>query len=92
MRVVVGPQRIIQKYEREAKERNRDSWCAPHCSQDGRGSVACAARRYFAYIMDTSEEERAKGKTVEVCAPQGGGSVEVRSGWALPLAGRQGAL
>jgi len=39
--------RTIQKYEREAKEKNRDSW-------------------YMAYIMDTSEEERAKGKTVEV--------------------------
>ena len=39
--------RVIQKYEREAKDKNRDSW-------------------YMAYIMDTSEEERAKGKTVEV--------------------------
>ena len=39
--------RVIQKYEREAKEKNRDSW-------------------YMAYIMDTSEEERSKGKTVEV--------------------------
>ena len=37
----------MQKYEREAKEKNRDSW-------------------YLAFIMDTSEEERAKGKTVEV--------------------------
>ncbi|KAI5058431.1 hypothetical protein GOP47_0026601 [Adiantum capillus-veneris] len=40
-------ERSIQKYEREAKEKNRDSW-------------------YMAYIMDTNEEERAKGKTVEV--------------------------
>jgi hypothetical protein len=40
-------QRLIDKYEREAKERNRDSW-------------------YMAYIMDTNDEERAKGKTVEV--------------------------
>ncbi|CAL6332185.1 unnamed protein product [Bathycoccus prasinos] len=40
-------QRVIEKYEREAKDKNRDSW-------------------YMAYIMDTSEEERAKGKTVEV--------------------------
>ncbi|CAM6081939.1 unnamed protein product [Calypogeia fissa] len=39
--------RTIQKYEREAKEKNRESW-------------------YMAYIMDTNEEERAKGKTVEV--------------------------
>lgn len=38
--------RTIQKYEREAKEKNRESW-------------------WIAYIMDTSEEERAKGKTVE---------------------------
>lgn len=39
--------RTIQKYEKEAKEKNRESW-------------------YLAYIMDTNEEERAKGKTVEV--------------------------
>eukprot|EP00466_Bigelowiella_natans_P012800 jgi/Bigna1/92204/estExt_fgenesh1_pm.C_60045 len=40
-------QRTIDKYEREAKEKNRESW-------------------YLAFIMDTNEEERAKGKTVEV--------------------------
>jgi peptide chain release factor subunit 3 len=40
-------ERTIAKYEREAKEKNRESW-------------------YLAYIMDTNEEERAKGKTVEV--------------------------
>ena len=39
--------RTIEKFEREAKQRNRDSW-------------------FLAFIMDTSEEERAKGKTVEV--------------------------
>ncbi|KAL7104742.1 hypothetical protein ACP275_07G002000 [Erythranthe tilingii] len=39
--------RTIQKYEKEAKEKSRESW-------------------YMAYIMDTNEEERAKGKTVEV--------------------------
>jgi len=39
--------RTIERYEREAKERNRDSW-------------------FLAFIMDTNEEERAKGKTVEV--------------------------
>jgi len=40
-------ERTIQKYEKEAKEKNRESW-------------------YMAYIMDTNEEERLKGKTVEV--------------------------
>ena len=40
-------ERTIEKFEREAKERNRDSW-------------------FMAFIMDTNEEERAKGKTVEV--------------------------
>ena len=39
--------RTIEKFEREAKQRNRESW-------------------FLAFIMDTSEEERAKGKTVEV--------------------------
>lgn len=37
----------MAKYEKEAKDKNRESW-------------------YLAYIMDTNEEERAKGKTVEV--------------------------
>eukprot|EP00850_Spirogloea_muscicola_P008621 SM000046S16402 [mRNA] locus=s46:447826:452815:+ [translate_table: standard] len=40
-------ERTIQKYEREAKDKNRESW-------------------YMAYIMDTNEEERSKGITVEV--------------------------
>lgn len=40
-------QRTIDKFEREAKDLNRESW-------------------FLAFIMDTSEEERAKGKTVEV--------------------------
>ncbi|OEH74193.1 hypothetical protein cyc_01813 [Cyclospora cayetanensis] len=39
--------RTIEKYEREAKEKNRDSW-------------------FLAFVMDTNEEERQKGKTVEV--------------------------
>ena len=39
--------RTIDKYEREAKSKNRESW-------------------FLAYIMDTNEEERNKGKTVEV--------------------------
>jgi len=39
--------RTIEKYERESKDKNRESW-------------------FLAYIMDTNEEERAKGKTVEV--------------------------
>ncbi|KAJ8641499.1 hypothetical protein MRB53_018193 [Persea americana] len=38
--------RTIQKYEKEAKDKSRESW-------------------YMAYIMDTNEE-RVKGKTVEV--------------------------
>ena len=41
--------RTIEKYEKEAKEKNRESW-------------------FLAFIMDTNEEERAKGKTVEVPA------------------------
>lgn len=40
-------ERTVQKYEKEAKDKSRESW-------------------YMAYIMDTNEEERAKGKTVEV--------------------------
>lgn len=39
--------RTIERYEKEAKDRNRESW-------------------FLAFIMDTNEEERAKGKTVEV--------------------------
>jgi peptide chain release factor subunit 3 len=40
-------ERTLQKYEKEAVEKNRESW-------------------FLAYIMDTNEEERLKGKTVEV--------------------------
>jgi peptide chain release factor subunit 3 len=40
-------ERSVQKYEKEAKEKNRESW-------------------FLAYIMDTDEDERAKGKTVQV--------------------------
>ncbi|KAL0490498.1 peptide chain release factor subunit 3 [Acrasis kona] len=40
-------QRTIEKYEREAKEKNRESW-------------------FLAFIMDCGEDEREKGKTVEV--------------------------
>lgn len=39
--------RTIEKYQKEAIEKNRESW-------------------FLAYIMDTNEEERQKGKTVEV--------------------------
>mmetsp|Transcript_44840 Transcript_44840/g.103726 ORF Transcript_44840/g.103726 Transcript_44840/m.103726 type:complete len:517 (-) Transcript_44840:52-1602(-) len=40
-------ERTIEKYQKEAKDKNRESW-------------------FLAYIMDTNEEEKAKGKTVEV--------------------------
>jgi len=40
-------ERTIEKYKKEAVDKNRESW-------------------FLAYIMDTSEEEKAKGKTVEV--------------------------
>lgn len=39
--------RAIEKFEREAKAKNRDSW-------------------FLAFIMDTTDEERTKGITVEV--------------------------
>lgn len=39
--------RTIEKYQKEAKDNNRETW-------------------YMAYVMDTNDEERAKGKTVEV--------------------------
>merc|ERR1712125_229922 len=40
-------ERQVEKYQKEAKDKNRESW-------------------FLAYIMDTNEEEKAKGKTVEV--------------------------
>lgn len=40
-------ERAVEKYQKEAKDKNRESW-------------------FLAYIMDTSDEEKAKGKTVEV--------------------------
>jgi peptide chain release factor subunit 3 len=40
-------QRTIEKYEREAKEKGRESW-------------------FLAFVLDCGEDEREKGKTVEV--------------------------
>ncbi|UKK02750.2 translation elongation factor EF-1 subunit alpha [Theileria orientalis] len=40
-------ERTIEKYGKEAKEKNRESW-------------------FLAFIMDTNEEERERGKTIEV--------------------------
>lgn len=40
-------ERTVEKYMKEAKDKNRESW-------------------FLAYIMDTNDEEKAKGKTVEV--------------------------
>lgn len=40
-------QRTIDKFKREAREKNRDSW-------------------WLAYVMDINDDEKAKGKTVEV--------------------------
>lgn len=40
-------QRTLEKYEKEAKEKGRESW-------------------YLSWALDTNEEEREKGKTVEV--------------------------
>lgn len=39
--------RTLEKYEREAKDKNRESW-------------------YLSWALDTNQEERDKGKTVEV--------------------------
>lgn len=39
--------RTIEKFTREAKEKNRETW-------------------YYAYVMDINDDEREKGKTVEV--------------------------
>jgi len=39
--------RVIEKYKKEAIEKNRESW-------------------WIAYVMDINEEEKLKGKTVEV--------------------------
>ena len=39
--------RVIEKYKKEAAEKNRESW-------------------WIAYVMDINEEEKQKGKTVEV--------------------------
>ena len=65
-------ERLIAKYEREAKEKNRESW-------------------YMAYIMDTNEEERAKGKTVEVGRAHFE-TVKKRCGWRGGAVSRQGTV
>ncbi|PIK57422.1 putative eukaryotic peptide chain release factor GTP-binding subunit ERF3A [Apostichopus japonicus] len=45
--------RTLEKYEREAKEKNRESW-------------------YLSWALDTNQEERDKGKTVEVISARKG--------------------
>lgn len=40
-------ERTIEKYQKEAKQKNRESW-------------------YLAYLMDQNDEEKEKGKTVEI--------------------------
>lgn len=65
-------ERLIAKYEREAKEKNRESW-------------------YMAYIMDTNEEERAKGKTVEVGRAHFE-TVKKRCGWRGGAVSRHGGF
>ena len=67
--------RTIEKYEKEAKEKNRESWCLttpcyhPNHFSTTLNSMLTFACRFLAFIMDTNEEERAKGKTVEANFP-----------------------
>ncbi|KAJ6744609.1 TRANSLATION FACTOR [Salix purpurea] len=53
--------RTIQKYEKEAKDKSRES-----CLITDLQHLVLVVTLYMAYIMDTNEEERVKGKTVEV--------------------------
>uniref|UniRef100_A0A0D9VUZ2 Tr-type G domain-containing protein n=1 Tax=Leersia perrieri TaxID=77586 RepID=A0A0D9VUZ2_9ORYZ len=65
--------RTIQKYEKEAKDKSRESWgwgvvILPLLFVKRMYAITYNLNicRYMAYIMDTNEEERLKGKTVEV--------------------------
>ena len=62
--------RTMQKYEKEAKEKSRESWCAFYLICLGinfflllemlQCNCISVVPRYMAYIMDTNEEERVK--------------------------------
>ena len=70
--------RTLEKYQREAKEKNRDSWLVivSHNVIIVHTLVAVFKRalmcfvfvphRYISWALDTNLEEREKGKTVEV--------------------------
>ena len=68
--------RTLEKYEREAKEKNRESW-------------------YLSWALDTSDEERNKGITVEVCVLPSRPPLSLISWllvWSRPLCLREEAL
>lgn len=52
--------RTLEKYERDAKELNRESWFATS------HVLLPIILRYLSWALDTNQEERDKGKTVEV--------------------------
>lgn len=61
--------RTLEKYEREAKEKNRETWWGMILSEKPFLSGRCwtsGSCRYLSWALDTNQEERDKGKTVEV--------------------------
>ncbi|KAK6109361.1 Elongation factor Tu GTP binding domain family protein [Brugia pahangi] len=65
--------RTLDKYEREAKDKGRESWFALmiHGVTSKTNSICCGISpwssyfRYLSWALDTNDEEREKGKTVE---------------------------
>ncbi len=53
--------RTLEKYEREAKEKNRETWLV-----DANLLNKQPFYRYLSWALDTNAEERERGKTVEV--------------------------
>lgn len=57
--------RTLEKYEKEAKEKGRDSWYVIFFFYLNNINFNFFLR-YLSWALDTNEEEREKGKTVEV--------------------------
>ncbi|EJW73560.1 mutant elongation factor 1 alpha, partial [Wuchereria bancrofti] len=57
--------RTLEKYEREAKDKGRESWLIMWYNFKNKLDLCFSNFRYLSWALDTNDEEREKGKTVE---------------------------
>ena len=60
--------RTLEKYEREAKEKNRETWYLSWCMDTNQeGETQLHKHECLVVYNESAFSERDKGKTVEVC-------------------------